>query len=108
MVYVCDYLFNCVQCNRTVSLDALHSQIFHEPKKLAVIGAGCSVATEPTAEISHYYNITQVCTNIEYLLIYDIHCILFDMNVHGRSKQSGRSGFHLTTFQHLCGCGNHF
>ena len=24
------------------------------------IGSGCSVATEPTAEISHYYNITQV------------------------------------------------
>ena len=49
-----------LQCNRTVSLKALHSQLFHEPKKLAVVGAGCSVATEPTAEISHFYNITQV------------------------------------------------
>ena len=25
-----------------------------------MIGSGCSVATEPTAENSHYYNITQV------------------------------------------------
>ena len=49
-----------IQCNRTVSLNALHSQLFHEPKKLAVIGSGCSLATEPAAEVSHYYNITQV------------------------------------------------
>ncbi len=41
----------------------LHSQLLQEPKKLAVIGSGCSVATEPTAEISHYYNITQVSVN---------------------------------------------
>ena len=27
---------------------------------VAIIGAGCSAATEATAEISHYYNITQV------------------------------------------------
>ena len=28
--------------------------------KIAVIGSGCSVATEATADISHYYNITHV------------------------------------------------
>ena len=28
--------------------------------KVAVIGCGCSVATEPVAEISHYWNIPQV------------------------------------------------
>ena len=49
-----------VQCNRTLSFDALHSQILHEPKKVAIIGSGCSVATEAAAEVSHYYNITQV------------------------------------------------
>ena len=52
--------FMYAQCNRTLSLDALYFQILREPKKLAIIGAGCSVATEPTAEVSHYYNITQV------------------------------------------------
>ena len=53
-----------MQCNRTLSLDALHSQILHEPRKLAVIGSGCSVATEAGAEVSHYYNITQVRRNV--------------------------------------------
>ena len=31
-----------------------------EPTKVALIGSGCSVATEPTAEVSQFYNITQV------------------------------------------------
>ena len=42
------------------SLKAFITQILHEPTKLAVIGSGCSPATEPTAELSHFYNITQV------------------------------------------------
>lgn len=49
-----------IQCNRTVALDVFFDQIISEPTKLAVMGSGCSVATEPTAEISHYYNISQV------------------------------------------------
>ena len=49
-----------LQCNRTVALDAFFEQIVQEPVKISWIGSGCSVATEPTAEISHYYNITQV------------------------------------------------
>ena len=28
--------------------------------KIAVVGCGCSTATEPVAEISHYWNITHV------------------------------------------------
>ena len=28
--------------------------------KLAVVGCGCSIATEPVAEISHQWNISQV------------------------------------------------
>ena len=49
-----------LQCNRTVALDAFFQQILQDPVKISWIGSGCSVATEPTAEISHYYNITQV------------------------------------------------
>ena len=49
-----------LQCDRKVGLDALHFQLLREPRKIAVLGAGCSVATEPTAQVSHYYNITQV------------------------------------------------
>ncbi len=43
-----------------MSLDALHQGVLSPPTKIAVIGSGCSVATEPAAEISHYYNLTQV------------------------------------------------
>ena len=49
-----------LQCNRTVALDAFFEQIVQDPVKISWIGSGCSVATEPTAEISHYYNITHV------------------------------------------------
>ena len=41
-------------------MDALFNQIIPGPVKIAVIGSGCSVATEATADISHYYNITHV------------------------------------------------
>ncbi len=49
-----------LQCNHTTSLRALHAGLFEPPIKIAVMGSGCSVATEPTAEISHLYNLTQV------------------------------------------------
>ena len=31
---------------------------------IALLGAGCASATEAIAKISHYYNITQVNTNL--------------------------------------------
>ena len=43
-----------------MALDAFYNQILSAPGKIAMIGSGCSVATEPTAENSHYYNITHV------------------------------------------------
>ena len=43
-----------------MALDAFYNQITSAPVKIALIGSGCSPATEPTAENSHYYNITQV------------------------------------------------
>ena len=49
-----------LQCERTTALNALYAGLLEPPIKIAVVGAGCSVATEPTAEISHYYNLTQV------------------------------------------------
>ena len=56
-------LYTCtIQCDRTVALNAFFDQIISDPVKIGVIGSGCSVATEPTAEISHYYNITHVRT----------------------------------------------
>jgi len=53
-------MFTPTQCERTRALEVLHAGLFEPPTKIAVMGAGCSVATEPTAEISHFYNMTQV------------------------------------------------
>ena len=50
-----------------MSLNALFSQLFSEPMKLGIVGSGCSVATEPTAEVSHYFNLTQVSNKISFL-----------------------------------------
>ena len=50
----------CLQCDHTVALKSFFDMILNEPTKLAIVGGGCSVATEPVAEIAHYYNITQV------------------------------------------------
>ena len=59
-----------MQCHRGRSLDAFFKGIQLDPMKLAIVGCGCSVATEPVAEISHRWNISQVeSTDIA-------HCIL--------------------------------
>ena len=49
-----------IQCSRVTALEALTSQLFYPPTKIGVLGSGCSVATEPTAEVSRFYNVTQV------------------------------------------------
>ena len=42
------------------SLNSFLDMITTGPPKLAVLGCGCSVATEPVAEISDFWNITHV------------------------------------------------
>jgi hypothetical protein len=49
-----------IQCDRTTSLQAVHTELLQPPTKIGIIGSGCSVATEPSAEVSHHYNLTQV------------------------------------------------
>lgn len=36
------------------------NEIIHSTNNLALIGCGCSIATEPVAEISNFWNITHV------------------------------------------------
>ena len=52
------------QCHRRRSLDEFFGGILSGSVKLAVVGCGCSVATEPVAEISHEWNISQVTIKI--------------------------------------------
>ena len=78
-IYSLSHYGSCIsyhaQCNRTVSLAALHTQIINAPTKIAVIGSGCSIATEASAEISHFYNLTQVASYTLYLLYVLIVCL---------------------------------
>ena len=58
--------FLIIQCETygTTALDALYTELLQPPTKLGIIGSGCSLATEPTAQISHYYNITHVNSGV--------------------------------------------
>ncbi len=55
-----------LQCHRGHSLNAFFDGIQSDPVKLAVVGCGCSIATEPVAEISHHWNISQVVQALLY------------------------------------------
>ena len=53
--------FYVLQCNRRRAIKALFSQVpYSEPKRIALVGGGCSVASEAIAEVSYHFNITQV------------------------------------------------
>lgn len=53
-----------LQCLRSVSLETfLDEFLYDSTTKIALVGCGCSVATEPAAEISHFWNISQVSAN---------------------------------------------
>ena len=50
-----------MQCHRPQAIRALFKQVpYSVPKRIALIGGGCSVASEPTAEISQHFNMMQV------------------------------------------------
>ena len=57
------FIYNALialQCERTTALQAVHTELHQPPTKIGIIGSGCSVATEPTAEVSRHYNLTHV------------------------------------------------
>ncbi len=60
IAFITPSIYILLQCNRQVAMSSFFSSILQPPVKLAVIGGGCSVATEPTAELSYFYNLTQV------------------------------------------------
>ena len=49
-----------LQCVRFRSHRTVFSQLREDRTKIAAIGSGCTLATEPAAEISHFWNIPQV------------------------------------------------
>ena len=48
------------QCSQTTSLDAFFKLFQRNTTYVTLLGCGCSPATIPVAEISHYWNIPQV------------------------------------------------
>ena len=56
--------FAPIQCERTPAIDQFFRQFSsNETTKIAAIGAGCGVATEAVAEISHYWQAPMVRCN---------------------------------------------
>ena len=74
----CTHLQCVNKCDHSVALQSFfHRVVWEEPVKYALIGGGCSVATEPTADISHFYNITQVryYSDLQNLRMTNSHCV---------------------------------
>ena len=70
-LYLGDFAPFFIQCNRGRSLDAFFDDFLLQPDsvKIALIGCGCSVATEPVAEIRHKWNVSQVLHVHTFILI---------------------------------------
>ena len=53
----------CIQCDGKASLDAFmeHFRGVSQPTYVSLLCCGCSIATISVAEVSHYWNIPQVC-----------------------------------------------
>ena len=63
------------QCDRTASIDQFFQSVpSSDPPVLALLGSGCSVATEPVAEIIHHWNISQVYVRTYSLYILGTKC----------------------------------
>ena len=60
IIELCDAIF-FLQCDHTASLDAFFELFWQSNTTyVALLGCGCSQATIPVAETSHYWNIPQV------------------------------------------------
>ena len=64
------HAFIYTQCHRPQAIRALFNQVpYSEPKRIALIGGGCSVASEPIAEVSQYFKLLQVCSIVKYITL---------------------------------------
>ena len=71
-----------MQCSRDSSLKSFLRQITTGVNKVALLGCGCSSATEPVAEISGFWNITHVrlVSLTCHFNLKCLHCILSNLN----------------------------
>ncbi|XP_060583760.1 gamma-aminobutyric acid type B receptor subunit 1-like [Ruditapes philippinarum] len=48
------------KCDPGTALDRMFRHLYHDPPYIMLLGAACSVATEATAQVSYFWNLTQV------------------------------------------------
>jgi gamma-aminobutyric acid type B receptor len=58
--YSLHYSLAYSECNRSMAFASFHKQINFGPTKVGWIGSGCSIATEITAALTQYYNISHL------------------------------------------------
>lgn len=63
MVMCNDSIMCSIQCDRVLALDTFLNEVQEEGRTqyVAVLGAGCSIATEPVADIVQNFNMPMVC-----------------------------------------------
>ena len=104
------FLHSSMQCVRYQSHRTLFSQLRENRTKIAAIGSGCTLATEPAAEISHFWNIPQVqhvvlSEQLSFVLTgksHQLKLIHLRTQCTNKSMQNGNSNFYLlqkTTMQ---------
>ena len=52
--------FSCFQCNPGVAIYQLFKVLNQQPTKIMMLGCGCSITSEATAQVTHLFNLTQV------------------------------------------------
>ena len=53
--------FTFLQCNAAVGMKALFDMIHEGPHKVMLFGAACTQVTDPIAQASKQWKLTQVC-----------------------------------------------
>ena len=71
-VTACVLCVSIMQCNRYDSQRTFLEQITSGQETVALIGCGCSLATEPVAEISRFWNITHVSVRSQWDTIVEL------------------------------------
>ena len=89
------FLHSSMQCVRYQSHRTLFSQLRENRTKIAAIGSGCTLATEPAAEISHFWNIPQVQQSF-----YVVHQIAYCYNTLKNAYISGEKKHFM--FSNIC------
>lgn len=72
-----------LQCDAGIGTNALYEQLYRNPTKILVLGAGCSGVSEATAQVSHLWNLVQVSS---YMVIVPRSC--FYQTVSNSSSKS--------------------